>query len=451
MRRLHAIKQRLGPLWWYTLIMFCVQRVSDVINLFVGLWLVPHYVPQSELGAVLPLVSIGSFLGLPLMIVMGPFLKYLNMYATHNEYGKVKALLRDGFILVSLIFLGIALYAQMLMPPIFERMRVAEGNLGLLIVLSGAVAAATPIATTALQGLHKFRTITLLGILGAPIRLAAMALFLPIRGLSGYFVGQTLPNLMTMGMTLLSLRQILKVKAEPYWRADSKRMLSYLVPYGIGTVLSVSQMAVETFIIRHRLPDMESAGYYIISRFAETGYYVGMTMIFVAFPLISARHEKGISTHRLMWHSMAGTLAAGAALAVLFLFLGPLILGSLDTSRPYVGFVSHMAILTLLNAIRLASFCFINHEMACHRFSYLGYCSLLTIFEVVTLYGLTGYQFFAPYVPEDWLRAVAAFNPCRLSVVLSIMFTNSMLIFGAVLIHALRTCGPPWRQRENGD
>ncbi len=46
-QRMHT---RLGDLWWYTILLFVVQRFSDVINLFVGLWLVPKYVPQSEFG-----------------------------------------------------------------------------------------------------------------------------------------------------------------------------------------------------------------------------------------------------------------------------------------------------------------------------------------------------------------------------------------------------------------
>ena len=48
-------RARLGDLWWYALLLFAAQRVGAVINMFVGLWLVPKYVPKSELGAVLPL------------------------------------------------------------------------------------------------------------------------------------------------------------------------------------------------------------------------------------------------------------------------------------------------------------------------------------------------------------------------------------------------------------
>lgn len=55
---LHRIHERCGDLWWYAILLFVAQRFDNVINMFVGMWLVPKYVPQEELGAVLPLMSI---------------------------------------------------------------------------------------------------------------------------------------------------------------------------------------------------------------------------------------------------------------------------------------------------------------------------------------------------------------------------------------------------------
>lgn len=443
MKVMARIKARLGDLWWYTLVMVCAQRFGDVVNMFTGLWLVPRYVPQAELGAVLPLLQVGNVLGLPLMIVMGPFVKYLNTYATHGEYGKVKSLLRDGCVLVFLMFLGAMLYARVVLPPVFERMRVAEGSLGLLIVLSGVVAASAPIATTALQGLKKFRMITYVNLVGAPLRLAAMLVFLPIRGLSGYFVGQTLPTLLALGMSFFGLRHVFSrsVRTESYWRTDGKRMLAYLVPFGVFVVLGVMQGAVETFVIRHRLSDLESAAYYMISRFAEAGAYMGSTLIFVSFPLIAERHEKGQSSEHLLWQSMGGTLIVGLLLALVFYYFGAWILGWSEFWRPYAAYSPTMAVLTVVFALRLATACFFNHEMACHRFSFLSYYSVVLVLELVVLYGLTGYRFFSPFIPQAWMTLVEAFNPCRLPVVLGVMLVFTLLPFGAVLVHALRRPG----------
>lgn len=193
MKLFSSIKSRLGEIWWYTLILFCVQRLGDVINAFVGLWLVPRYVPQEELGAVLPLLQVGGTLGLPLTILLVPFTKFLNTYATRGEYGKVKRLLRDVFVLSVLLFAGTLLYARFFMPLVFERMRVGEGSLGLLIVASGVLGTGSPVFVNALQALKRFRVIAIISLLTASLRLVTMLVCMPIRALSGYFVGQSVP------------------------------------------------------------------------------------------------------------------------------------------------------------------------------------------------------------------------------------------------------------------
>jgi hypothetical protein len=74
---LHRIHARCGDIWWYAALLFIALRFGDTINMFVGMWLVPKYVPQEELGAVLPLISFVGFIGLPLSIITTPFLKFI--------------------------------------------------------------------------------------------------------------------------------------------------------------------------------------------------------------------------------------------------------------------------------------------------------------------------------------------------------------------------------------
>ena len=63
LQRIHA---RVGDLWWYTALLFVAQRFGDAINMFVGMWLVPRYVPQEEnqaIGIRLVLALAAAFLG----------------------------------------------------------------------------------------------------------------------------------------------------------------------------------------------------------------------------------------------------------------------------------------------------------------------------------------------------------------------------------------------------
>ena len=39
------VRARLGDYWWYSALLFVALRVGDLINAFIGLWLVPRFVP----------------------------------------------------------------------------------------------------------------------------------------------------------------------------------------------------------------------------------------------------------------------------------------------------------------------------------------------------------------------------------------------------------------------
>ena len=77
-RLLDKIHARLGDFWWYTLMIFIAARAADCLNVFVGLWLVPKYVPPSELGAVQPLASLASFFAIPIAVFASTFQQELS-------------------------------------------------------------------------------------------------------------------------------------------------------------------------------------------------------------------------------------------------------------------------------------------------------------------------------------------------------------------------------------
>lgn len=431
------VKAWLGPLWWYAAILFIVQRVGDLINVFIGLWLVPKYVPQSELGAVLPLAQVGSVLGLPLTILLIPFTKYVNTYATRGEYGKVKRLLLDMFALSAVLFVGTLVYARFFMPLIFSRMRVTEGSLGLLVVASGVISIVSSGFGSALQALKRFRLIAITSLLSAPLRLITMLVFMPFRALSGYFVGQSMPSSLLILVSLFGLRSKLgrQVKSEPYWLADWRPIIRYTVPVAVFVVTGAIQIMVETFVIRHRLPNMDSAGYYVISRFSEIGAYAGMTLIVVLFPLAVENHEQGKRSHRLLWQSMGGSLGSGLLLAAVFNFSGRWLLGLSPAWQDYVTYAPQLTVLTVIIVVRTATACFVNFEMACGRFFFVTYFSLMSVVESVLLYGLTGYGFFEGLLPLGWVDWMASLRADRLDFLLQVMLCFSMATFACLSLH----------------
>ncbi|MCL1922032.1 MAG: hypothetical protein FWG50_13340 [Kiritimatiellaeota bacterium] len=434
---LHTLKGRLGDLWWYTLILFVAQRVGDVVHAFTGLWLVPKYVPQSELGAVLPLVSVGGMLGFPLIVLMMPFMKFLNKYMTQGEYGKVKRLLRDTFIATGVIFAVMLLVSRFLLPLVFERMRVEDGSLSLLIVSSGIMVALVPIFLTALQSLKKFLVLSATTMLSSFVRFGTMVVCLPIRGLSGYFAGQIVHSLFLIGVALTALRKQFSrdIKMTAYWGDDWKPILHYAKWPALLNFGGLLVVTTESFVIRRCLPDIESAGYYMISRFAEITLYFGASCVTILFPLISERYEQGKQDQqKVLAQSVLVTLALGVVFTAVIAPVTYLLFTHIPGWGDYSQFTPHLAALSIVYAIRGSVNCFVMYQLARNQFRFILFFVFIYFSEIVFLYCLTGYTFFALWLPPAWLDAMAAFNPCRLTVVLGVVlaYTIPTLLYALV-------------------
>jgi len=437
----NKIKSRLGELWWYTFVLFMAQHLAAVVSAFIGLWLVPQYVPQKELGALLPLASVGSLLGLPLTVLMIPFMKFLNKYMAQEEYGKVKSLLRDVFRMAGITCLLISGLAYFFMPLVFARMRVENGLLSLLIICSGMIGALAPVFSTALQALKKFRMMSILGFAGVVIRLVTLLIALPIRGISGYFLGQITPLVFGMLASLWALRKQLssRVKTISYWSEDWKPILKFTA--WSAFLYSTSQVigTTECFVIRHRLSDVESAGYYMISRFAEIAFYISSACTVVLFPLISEHHEKGNNReHRLLMQSTSVSFLAGLLFAIAITPIVHFLFIFKSDWTIYLPFVPHLLALCLVHVVRGSTYSFVMYKMAKENFDFVPYFVVVAGLETSILYCLTGYTFFAPWMPAQWMDALVAFNPCRLSVVLGIMLMNVFAILAYVVFEIVR-------------
>jgi len=426
--KLSTLKDKIGPLWWYSLIIFCVQRLADVLNAVAGLWLVPKYVPQAELGAVQPLTQVGALLGLPLAVLITPFIKLLNTHAANGEYGKVKALLRDAVIVAAAASVLTIAAARFMMPSVFNFMRVENGRLAMLIVATSIIGAIAPIFTGALQALKRFSVCSYLGLITTPVRFITLLITLPIRGLTGYFAGQSTGPILTIGVAIVDFLRTYgrKVKCESYWRQDKALFIAFLIPIVIGAIFGNIKGTLEMMTLRS-LPDIESAAFYHLSRFSEIATYLVSPVIFVLFPIISERHELGKNTHRMLAQTMIFTLGIGSLVALILTVFGKPLFSLGDVTvfgktialgglwKPYIPYTGLFGIMTLMATAKMAFACFTTHEVSCRRFGYLFYCVPLYLIESLLIYGAFHFPEYSKY--GQW----------HLSGVLGLMFVFAVL------------------------
>ncbi len=443
-------KARLGELWWYTIILFVTQQLGAVINAFIGLWLVPKYVPQEQLGAVLPLTSIGGLLGLPLSILMIPFMKFLSKYMAQEEYGKVKALLRDVFIVTGVTFLFVSGLSYFSMPHLLKRLRVEDGSLSILIICSGVLGALAPVFSTAIQALKKFKILSFMGVAGAFLRLGSLLLALPVRGLSGYFVGQIVPSCFCIIGSMVVIRKYFwnKIQRVSYWGADMRDILQYVGWFAVFSLSSMLVVTAENFIIRHRLSGVESAGYYMVSRFSDIVASLGIIGASVLFPIVVEKHAKQMEGQRkILLQSFGLQLAGGILFSAIMVPLAYLFFSMKGEWHVYEQYVHYMVLLCAISIVRGMTYCYVMYEMALSRFKFVIPFALFYVFEIIALFVVTGYSYFAPWMPADWLRTIEVYNPCRLSLVIVIMLVSTCINFGYILVQFLWKSDPDAREK----
>ena len=436
------VKAWMGPLWWYSAVMFCVQRFGDVINLFTGLWLVPHWVPREELGALLPLGQIGGLLGLPLAVLLTPFLKFLNTFGAKEEPGKVKALLCDALTLAGVSAFVIAAYTWWSAPLVFERLRISGSALIWLLCGIAVTSAFMPVLSNGLQALKLFRCIGAVGVASAPVRLLFLLLLLPVSGLLGFFSAQFLFNVTTIGVSVWGLRKILspQVRRESYLM-HGREMVAYSLPIAVVMTVNNLSATVQLLVIRQRLPDVESAAFYFVSRFSEMPNVLWSAIAVAFFPIVSEAFEKGKDTRRLLMQVLLFTVGGGAGVALLLGLGSGLLFTAIPSWHDYVPFAYLVGWMAMTNVFRVAFACFSTHEMACRRFGFVAYSVPFALLESAALMSLTGYGFFEPYLPHAWVQWMASLRAARLEFIVGVMFASALAVFLALLAH-LFSAGP---------
>ena len=405
------IRTRLGPLWGPALLLFVALRFGDLVNAVVGLWLVPRYVPAADLRAVQPLVRVAAFVATPLAVLLVPYAKLLNVHAVRGEAGKVKSLIRDASLLALAVFALALLATPLFFRLVFRLWNIENGRLALAIVASSTIGALSPVFTETLRALGRFGVVSWSSAVAAPLRFAVMALALPVRGLTGYFVGQASGPAFQSGVAAWDFfRRHRGVRPERYWREDRRVFLAFGAPLAMASAVGNFRSMLEAMPLA-LVPEAESVAFYYLTTFTEIASYVGLTVVFVLFPVVSARHERGEGTLRLLVQSMALTLAGGLAVALLLGLAGAPLLRAIGAGA-HASQAKWFFPLGALAAVRTATACFTTHETACSRFGYLRYVLPVAALEILGLLALLrGPEWI---VPREWrfsgVFAFMAFN-----------------------------------------
>jgi len=391
--------------------LFCACRAADLLNAFVGLWLVPKYVDPSELGAVMPLTNFANFLAIPVAAFASTFRNELTRLSIGREFGKLKTLMRGVFVATAVFLFLAIIVARFVLPAFLERIRIVEGSLGIVIIAASFINAVSPIYSNALQALKKFNAQSLISVIVAPARFLTMLAAMPFRALTGFFVGQAASPVFGIAASVVALRKELSVKAESYWTRETfKKFSSLLVIFLASGIVGGIYGLVESTIIRQRLPDLDSAGYYMATRFSEIASYLLSALSFALFPMAADLAEKHTERRRLVVKALIANFAFCALVGVSSMLFGRQVLGFMPHGEEYAAYWWAIPWLTAITAIGSVQGIYTTAEIAAGRFGFMKWLLPIDLAYPALLLVVTGYGYFSNTFPASWTTFLDAHN-----------------------------------------
>ena len=398
---------------------FCAARAADCLNVFVGLWLVPKYVEPSELGAVMPLTQLANFFAIPIAVFASTFRNELTTLVVNRKFGQMKNLMRGVFVATAIfLFLAIVI-CRFVLPAYLERIRVAKGSLAIVILIASFIGTISPIYTNVLQSLKKFKVHSLISLIGAPVRLLTMLVTMPLRALTGYFVGQTAPAAFSIVGSVIALRKELSVPAEPYWNREIIHRFGRLfLVFGISAVAGGISGLVESTVLRQRLPELDSAAYYMVTRFSDIAGFLYTALVFTIFPFTAELATKGKGYRPLVLKSSTAIILFSTLLAIFFCLFGETIIRILPHGNKHSPFWWAIPWMIGINTVNFSASMYYTAENSAFRFGYMKWMIPLTLLYPVAMLLVTGYGYFTAYIPASWTDFLSTHNITSLSAML---------------------------------
>ena len=383
----------------HAVLLFLALRLGDFVNAAAGMWFVPKYVKPEDLGAVLPMMSFATFLSLPVFAFAMTVMKESAWLAAKGERGRIKSLLSVVFAASAALMLAVIAVSALLMPRFLGWMRVTDGSAGFLAVVAAFLGCVAPVYTDALQSLKRFRSLAMIEVAGSVLRFAVMLAVMPLKALAGYFAGQAVLPVFRMAGSVFALRRDLAVPSDPFWdRLAVRRVATAFVAILAYQAIPMAASLVEQSILRTSLPSQDSAGYYMISRFADFLYYLTFPLMLVMFPYTANAAERGTSTAPYVVRCSIVTLAVASLMAVVYFFWGTSILPLMPNGADYLDCAGYMHWLVMMNALTACQVFYANAEVSAGRFGFLWWLVPLHLVYIILLqlYIATGFEFTMP-------------------------------------------------------
>lgn len=266
-----------------------------------------HFLGPSTYGSVVSLLTLATFVGIPLAGVQLAVARTVSRHAAQGEHQVVGAVFFRGILVATAVSAGIALVLTTLLPVLEALLNIGSPLAIVLTALITIPAVVTPVAWGVAQGLQRFRLLAVSMVLGTTVRLALLlVLILAGSRLVGAILATLIGSLASLAVAVWPLRQLTRSRTRlPLRFHHTARQLMPIV----GGLLAITSLtSLDVIIAKGTLSSTDAGIYGGASVIGRLVLYVPAAIATVLLPKVSSRAELKRETSDIVGASLAVTL-----------------------------------------------------------------------------------------------------------------------------------------------
>ncbi|WP_240912550.1 oligosaccharide flippase family protein [Thermococcus sp. LS2] len=299
-----------------TFIMMIAMMLSNFFNYLYQLSMGRLLTPV-EYGELFSLLSLFYIFSVFFTTVNTSITKFTSIYKINNEYGKIKTILvkasKSLALIGGLIFLGVVI----LSPYISKFLNIDNSLLVIILFASIPFGFVLPVYQGILRGLQRFGALGISTSSWSFFKLFfGVVLVLLGFGVVGGISGMFLAHVFALFITLVFLRDLLKVKG------DDGINLRDIVNYSSLAFLAIfaytTMWNIDVILVKHYLSPLEAGQYSAISVLGKIVLFAPGAVGMVIFPKAAEMHEKGEEHFHVLLKGLVLTLLISGGIVLAY-------------------------------------------------------------------------------------------------------------------------------------
>ncbi len=339
---------------------------------------------QQDYGLLYSLIALLYIFSVPTETIRFVISKYVAIFKTKKEYGKIKNLFKRSF--KKLFFYSLpALFLVIIIAPTWLsgflhvdvwHIIVASLTIPFIFLL--------PIIHGTLQGLNRFVALGMNNSIEMILKLviAVVLVFIGL-GVYGAIVAIPLSVALAIAFGFIPLKKIMESDEE---KVESSPIYKYFFPFLFVVLFLTAMSSVDVLIAKHFFSPIYAGFYAAISTLGTILFFISIAVTKVMFPLVAEKHHlKKVKEHKDLLYKSLLLILLPSALWVILLALFPKFIVGLILGSKYLAianFIKYEAIamgfLALSNVIAL-------YNLAIDRKKFIFLPAVFCVLEIVLL------------------------------------------------------------------